>query len=298
MRQRTFDLLAIAGIFAAYSITLRLANHSSLAESLLGGLANTIPVVIFGAVVRRLIMGKVAGRPAAFQLMAHFLLCAAFAVLSYGLLIVLLGLFDGGGPSGFLVQPFTPQGTAWQSLENVTTYALIATVSHLQAQSMAPTAQEPASAVAQAGPGRESSSPAPLAEALQPGAFVIAPPEPVSGQGPDARADAAPSRYFVRIGDELRPVDIDTVVSIGGADDYAEVRTLTGKHLVRTTLTEFAKSLDPAQYVRVHRSWIVNTHRIARAEPAGGGRLLLHMETGHTVSTSRTGAKLLRDRVI
>ena len=64
------------------------------------------------------------------------------------------------------------------------------------------------------------------------------------------------------------------------------------------TLAEFAKSLDPAKYVRVHRSWIVNTDRIARAEPAGGGRLLLHMETGQTISTSREGAKLLRNRVL
>ena len=298
MRQRTFDLLAIVGIFAAYSITLRLANHSSPAESLLGGLANTIPVAIFGAVVRRLIVGKVAGKPAAFQWVAHVLMCAAFAVLSYGLLIVLLGLFDGGGPSGFLVQPFTVQGTAWQTLENVTTYALIAMASHLQAQGTTAAAPQPASAMAQAMPALETRTPAPLAEVPPADAFIVPPPEPASEEAPEARADTALSRYFVRMGDELRPIDIDTVVSIGGADDYAEVRTLTGKHLVRMTLTEFARSLDPAQYVRVHRSWIVNTHRIARAEPAGGGRLLLHMETGHTVSTSRTGARLLRDRVI
>ncbi|GLQ95741.1 LytTR family DNA-binding domain-containing protein [Dyella mobilis] len=284
MNRRFFDLLAVVGIFAAYSITLRLANHTGLSESLLGGLANTIPVAIFGGIVRHLIIGRVAGRSAAFQLAAHLVMCAVFTVLSYGLLIVLLGLFDGEGPTGFLVKPFTIQGAAWQSLENVTTYALIATVSHLQAQS--------------AGPVARPVVPAPEAEPPKADDFVVAPPEPTPGEDPDARADVALSRYFVRIGDELRPIDVDTVVSIGGADDYAEVRTLTGKHLVRMTLAEFAKSLDPAQYVRVHRSWIVNVHRIARAEPAGGGRLLLHMETGHTVSTSRTGAKLLRDRVI
>lgn len=64
------------------------------------------------------------------------------------------------------------------------------------------------------------------------------------------------------------------------------------------TLAEFAQSLDSAKYVRVHRSWIVNTHRVARAEPAGGGRLLLHMENGQTVSTSRDGARQLRGRVL
>lgn len=281
MRRRTFDLLAIAGIFAAYTVTIRLALHLDLRGSLLGGLANTVPVVIFGAVVRRTILQRLIGKPGMLQLLAHLVLCAAFVCLSYGLLIVLLGLFNGQERSGFLVQPFSTSGMAWQSLENVTTYALIAAVSYLQGQHGMSAARHPeAVAIDQAG------------------AFVVPPPMATTEEDPEAPTDTALSRYFVRIGDELRPIDVDTVVSIGGADDYAEVRTLSGKHLVRVTLAEFAKSLDPAKYVRVHRSWIVNVHRIARAEPAGGGRLLLHMETGQTVSTSRAGARLLRDRVI
>lgn len=256
MRRGTFDLLAVVGIFAAYAITIRLALHTDLWGSLLGGVANTVPVVILGVLVRRIILRKLVGKPAAIQLLAHIVLCAAFASLCYGLLIVLLGLFYGRGPGGFLVEPFSMSATAWQSLENVTTYALIAAVSYLQAQ----------------GAGES--------DALE------------------TRADAGASRHFVRIGDELRPLDMDTIVCVQGADDYAEVRTLAGKHLVRVTLAEFSKSLDPSSYIRVHRSWIVNVHRIVRAEPAGGGRLLLHMETGQTISTSRAGAKLLRGRII
>jgi DNA-binding LytR/AlgR family response regulator len=64
------------------------------------------------------------------------------------------------------------------------------------------------------------------------------------------------------------------------------------------TLAEFEKSLDPAQFIRVHRSRIVNVDRIERAEPAGGGRLLLHMQDGEAIPASRTGSRLLRDRVI
>jgi hypothetical protein len=297
MKRWIFDLLAIAGIFAAYSLTIRLAWHADLFDSLLGGLANTIPVVIFGAIARRVILRRIVGRPAVFQLVAHLLLCAGFAALSYGLLIVLLGLFNGAEATGFLVKPFSMSGTAWQSLENVTTYALIATVSHLQAAST-PAVHRP-TADAGLAPGRleEPSRELPVVgQATLPAAGT--PAGVPAGDAEAARAEAALSRYFVRIGDEFRPIDIDAVVSIGGADDYAEVCTLTGKHLVRVTLAEFSKSLDPAKYVRVHRSWIVNVHRIARAEPAGGGRLLLHMETGQSISTSRSGAKLLRDRVI
>lgn len=302
MKQRYFDLLAIAGIFVAYSVTIRLALGLDLAGSLLGGAANTIPVVIFGVAVRRIIVQRLVEKPVPIQLAAHLLLCVAFTGSSYMLLVVLLGLFNGAGPDGFIVRPFSISGTAWQSLENVTTYALIAAVSHLQAMNHASGAsRHPATGTIT---GTEATAPAVVAEAADasggeqsfPPAMLMPPtvPEPET----DARTDTGLSRYFVRIGEELRPLDIDTVVSIGGADDYAEVRTLSGKHLVRVTLAEFAKSLDPAKYIRVHRSWIVNTHRIARAESAGGGRLLLHMETGHTISTSRDGAKRLRNRVL
>lgn len=249
MKQRTFDLLAVSGVFLAYSATTCVALGLDLTRSLIAGAANTIPVMIFGLGVRSIVLRLIA-RPLRIQLAAHLLLCAGFCTLSYCLLIVLFGLFYSAGPDGFVVRPFSVSGTAWQSLQNVTTYALIAALVYLRA---------------------------PHANAAE---------------------DTGLSRYFVRIGEELRPLDIEKVVSINGADDYAEVSTTTGKHLVRTTLASFAKSLDPSKYIRVHRSWIVNTCRVTRAEPAGGGRLLLHMETGQTISTSRDGAKLFRNRVL
>ena len=303
MKQRTFDLLAIAGVFVAYSITIRLALRLDLVGCLLGGIANTIPVVIFGALVRRAVVRQLVGRPIVIQLAAHLSLCAVFASLSYCLLIVLLGLFNGVGADGFVVRPFSAAGAAWQSLENVTTYALIAAVSHLQANAVPPAVlhRETAEPTARVDSGEQVAGT--VGPEVTEGGERIAPAVAIPTQAApessaDPQVDKGRSRYFVRIGEELRPLDIDTVVSIAGADDYAEVRTLSGKHLVRVTLAEFARSLDPAKYARVHRSWIVNVDRIASAEPAGGGRLLLHMETGETVSTSRAGAQLLRDRVL
>jgi DNA-binding LytR/AlgR family response regulator len=294
MRARTIDLLAILGVFAAYTITIRFALHLDLVASLLAGGANTVPIVIFGVIVRRIVMQRLVTQPVPIQLAAHLGLCTAFAALSYLMLIVLLGFTNGRGPAGFLVEPFSASGLAWQSLENVTTYALIAAVSHLQAQNRM-------LAASAAGGGRPMSDAA-VVDAREAGNQTSRPETtslPIAlPEGNEPRTDPSLSRYFVRIGEELRPLDIDTVVSIGGADDYSEVRTLSGKHLVRVTLTEFARSLDPARYVRVHRSWIVNVERISRAESAGGGRLLLHMETGQTLSTSRAGAKLLRDRIL
>jgi LytTr DNA-binding domain len=301
MKQRSFDLLAVSGVFLAYSATISVAKDMGLTQSLLGGVASTIPVVIFGMGVRSVIVRLIA-RPLLIQLTVHLLLCAVFCTLAYCLLIVLLELIYGGGLFGFEFSPFSVGGTAWQSLQNVTTYALIATFVYLRAPHNAQLAgcQEATAAEGEkesevsgaVDESREDAMAVPPIHAVQSGARLD------TEAKVDAGSDAGLSRYFVRIGEELRPLDIDMVVSINGADDYAEVSTTTGKHLVRMTLASFAKSLDPSKYIRVHRSWIVNTHRVIRAEPAGGGRLLLHMETGQTISTSRDGAKLFRNRVL
>ena len=298
MKQRSFDLLVVSGVFLAYSATTGVALDLDLARSLLGGVANTIPVVIFGVGVRSIVVRLIA-RPLRIQLAAHLLLCAVYCTLSYGLLIILLGLFFGAGPNGFVFRPFSVSGTAWQTLQNVTTYALIAALVHVRALSSRQLAN-PQEAIAT----EESGVSGVLKEDLE---WPTSAPamrvehsaaDPSSATKPEAASDAGLSRYFVKIGEELRPLDIDMVVSINGADDYAEVSTTTGKHLVRVTLASFAKSLDPSKYIRVHRSWIVNTSRVIRAEPAGGGRILLHMETGQTISTSRDGARLFRNRVL
>jgi DNA-binding LytR/AlgR family response regulator len=275
MKHRNFFLLAVTGVFVAYSATTCVALGLDLPRSLLAGTANTIPIVIFGMGVSS-IVARLIAKPLPIQLTAHLLLCAVFCALSYCLLIVLFGLFYSSGPDGFVLRPFSVSGTAWQSLQNVTTYALIAALVYLRAPNNAQLA----------GVFDETGDEAVTIPALRAEAKA------------EAGSDAGLSRYFVRMGEELRPLDVDMVVSINGADDYAEVSTTTGKHLVRMTLASFAKSLDPSKYVRVHRSWIVNTHRVTRAEPAGGARLLLHMETGQIISTSRNGARLFRNRVL
>jgi hypothetical protein len=300
MKQRNFYLLAVTAVFAAYSATTSVALGLDLPRSLIAGAANTIPIVIFGIVVSRII-ARLIVRPLPFQLTSHLLLCAVFCTLSYCLLIVLFGLFYSTGSEGFVIRPFSVSGTAWQSLQNVTTYALIAALVYVRAPKVArqigrdePTtgqrAKEPENS--QVDECRDEPVAVPVIREVHSKADVDAESKA------EARSDAGISRYFIKMGEELRPLDFDMVVSINGADDYAEVSTTTGKHLVRTTLTSLAKSLDPSKYIRVHRSWIVNTHRVARAEPAGGGRLLLHMETGQAIQTSRDGARLFRNRVI
>ncbi len=273
LQRRGADLLAVALVFLAYTITVWAALKLSFGAALVGGAANTVPVVIFGAVARHLIVTRLAGRGLVIQALGHVILCTAFSLLSFWLLLVLLGLANGASPTEFSVRAFPTGGTAWQLLEEVTTYAVLAALTYAQLGHAAP-----------APPSAE----APPADAGQ------APAIPAV----ERARDPEPSRYFIRTGEDLRPIDLDRVVCIGGADDYAEVTTLEGSHLVRMTLSEFEQTLDPARFARVHRSWIVNLDCVERVEPAGGGRMLLHLTTGQAVPASRSGARSLRDRVI
>jgi two-component system, LytTR family, response regulator len=102
-------------------------------------------------------------------------------------------------------------------------------------------------------------------------------------------------RYLTRAGDGILPIDVRNIVSITGAQDYAEVRTRDGAcHLVRMSLQEFERRLDPQCFLRVHRSTIINFDLLAKVEPAGGGRALVHMTDGETLTTSRSGYQSLR----
>lgn len=104
--------------------------------------------------------------------------------------------------------------------------------------------------------------------------------------------------YFVRKDGEAFPIDLSQVILVRGADDYSEVLTLTGKHLVRLTLDRFQSQADPHLFCRIHRSLIVNVARIERFEPDGTGRMLVWLQNGEQVRTSRQGAGLLRARLI
>ena len=105
-------------------------------------------------------------------------------------------------------------------------------------------------------------------------------------------------RYLVRDGEGMSPIAVGAIVTITGAQDYSEVSTAGGRHLVRLSLSEFEQRLDPQQFLRVHRSAIINFTHLARAEPAGSGRMLAHMDNGDAVPVSRSGAALLKSFVV
>lgn len=268
---RWFYLMPVAAVFLAYTATLYVARGQKLDQAVLGGIANTIPVVLLGSAAWWLIAHKLVGRSIWQQIAGHLCLAAGFSLLALWLLFILLGMIDSLSPVHFGVMPFPAPANAWQLLENVTTYAVIAMFAYMRVLQR----------VAVPSPGIGSELPPQVEK-----------PEVT----PLRRSETA--RHFIRRGEDILPVDLDRIVCVTGADDYTEVSAVDRTYLVKMTLIEFSRTLDPARFLRVHRSAIINVECVERAESAGGGRMLVHMSNGRTIKASRAGTQLLRNRIL
>lgn len=102
---------------------------------------------------------------------------------------------------------------------------------------------------------------------------------------------------LLRDGDEMVRIDPAEIVSIIADNDEASVNIGTRVFSVRRSLKEFEAELAE-NFVRIHRSTIINFSKIERVEPAGGGRMTVHLADGTSPTASKAGARLLRARAI
>jgi two-component system, LytTR family, response regulator len=89
-------------------------------------------------------------------------------------------------------------------------------------------------------------------------------------------------------------VRVAEVTRLVGADDYVELHVSKTSYLVKVTLNDFEKRLDPKHFRRIHRSAIVNLDHVVTCKPVDR-RLLLKLSDGSEVIASRSGSKNLRD---
>ncbi len=71
---------------------------------------------------------------------------------------------------------------------------------------------------------------------------------------------AQPRLRYIRAarGELTSQVSVDDVMFFQADDKYTVVRTASGEHLIRTTITDLASQLDPEQFWQVHRSTLIN----------------------------------------
>lgn len=112
-------------------------------------------------------------------------------------------------------------------------------------------------------------------------------------------AAAAPAHAFAtlfacRVGQRVRFVNVEEIDWVEAMGDYAGLHAGEDVHLIREPMHRLAEQLDPAIFLRVHRSIMVRLDRIAelRSLPNRDGMLLLR--DGTALRVSRTYADALR----
>ena len=103
------------------------------------------------------------------------------------------------------------------------------------------------------------------------------------------------SRIFVRDGNRILPIPVASIERVQGADDYVTICTATKEYLVSLRLSDLETHLSAANFLRVHRSHLINLEYVTSIEPYDAARVQVEMKSGACIVASRTGSKLLRE---
>jgi two-component system LytT family response regulator len=110
-----------------------------------------------------------------------------------------------------------------------------------------------------------------------------------AGQFDDAHAS---NRYekLINIKDrgQIFRVDVDSIEKIDAAGDYMCIYTGDNTLILRETMKDLEKRLDPRRFQRVHRSCIVNLDQVRQVKPHTNGECFLVLESGSQVKVSRS----------
>ena len=106
-------------------------------------------------------------------------------------------------------------------------------------------------------------------------------------------SDSIMERISIITNKGIKVIDIAEIISLRANGDYVLITTSEGTWLKEQTMKYFETSLPPKDFVRIHRSHIVNITYISRIERNGDKKLLL-LKNGDHIPISATGDKALR----
>jgi two-component system LytT family response regulator len=121
-------------------------------------------------------------------------------------------------------------------------------------------------------------------------------------KAPDAAALAATARpagqflerIVVKDGTKVTLVPTTKLDYVEALDDYVSLVTEGKKLLKQQTISSLEAALDPAVFVRIHRSFVVNFERVSRIEPYGKESKVAVLGNGVKLPVSRAGYERLR----
>lgn len=102
-------------------------------------------------------------------------------------------------------------------------------------------------------------------------------------------AGERPFRIVVKDGARVHVIPVAKLDYVEAQDDYVALHSEGKSYLKQQPISEIEALLDPAAFVRIHRSAIVNLERVARIEPYAKDSRIAILQDGARLPVSRTG---------
>jgi len=123
----------------------------------------------------------------------------------------------------------------------------------------------------------------------------------VLGASLDQAARRAPGRLeriLVRDRGQIFPLSVQEIAYLKADSKYTAIAARGRTFLVRIGISELEARLDPARFMRVHRSALVNLDFVESMKADEQSQLLIRMRDGVELTASREASKVLRDMAI
>ena len=119
--------------------------------------------------------------------------------------------------------------------------------------------------------------------------------EPITELVQDVRKHNKPlERILIRDGSRVHVIPAEKVDYIEAQDDYICVKSGGKEHLKQETLANLEDLLDPARFIRIHRSYILNIERLAKLELYAKDSRVAILQDGSRLPVSRSGYARLK----
>ena len=103
-------------------------------------------------------------------------------------------------------------------------------------------------------------------------------------------------KITIKQGADIHIIKTSEIFYIEAYGDYVLIYTATEKFIKEKTMYYF-ESVLPSQFIRIHRSFIVNTDFMIRLELFGKESYNIRLKNGVSLKASKTGYKLLKERI-
>ena len=124
-----------------------------------------------------------------------------------------------------------------------------------------------------------------------------------SGEAPAVNLQAlqasagALTRVAVKDRQQIHVIPLHSIRYIEADGDYVQLHTEKGVFLKEKTMKYFEENFPPQQFIRIHRSFIVNVDMVAKIELYEKESYRVHLKSGEALKASSSGYKALKEAV-